>query len=141
MMPAGIVATMISQAIFSGTVCTLRWRTELTKPPMIRTQSRQKNISSASAVATCRPTMNARYGDSLACSWLTKRCHEPPIRAGTSTEWPRLDTGKSSVTPCRTPIVIACKKFRCGLSVGTGTGPSQVGVGKGQDTGLATGAT
>ncbi len=60
MMPAGIVAMMMSQAIRSWTVSTLRWRIELKKPPMIRTQSRQKNSSNASAVATCSPTINAR---------------------------------------------------------------------------------
>src|SRR5207342_180415 len=68
--------------------------------------------SKAIAVATCRPTMNARYEDCslLCCALSVTRCaHEPPISAGTSTEWPRLETGNSSVTPCSTPIVAACR--------------------------------
>ena len=32
---------------------------------MIRSQSRQKKMIMAVAVATCSPTMNARYGDSV----------------------------------------------------------------------------
>ena len=40
--PTGIVARMIIQAIFWSTVLISRSRIELKKPPMIRTQSRQK---------------------------------------------------------------------------------------------------
>ena len=40
--PTGIVARMIIQAIFWSTVVISRSRIELKKPPMIRTQSRQK---------------------------------------------------------------------------------------------------
>ena len=40
--PTGIVARMIIQAIFWSTVTISRSLIELKKPPMIRTQSRQK---------------------------------------------------------------------------------------------------
>jgi hypothetical protein len=52
----------------------------------------------AAAVATCKPTMNARYGDS-GLDTLGSCALEPPTRAGISTLWPRLETGNSSVTP------------------------------------------
>ncbi|SKW29996.1 Uncharacterised protein [Mycobacteroides abscessus subsp. abscessus] len=59
-------------------------------------------------MATCNPTTKARYGVPESESpCVTSCCHEPPIHAGTSTEWPRLDTGNSSVTPCRAPMTMA----------------------------------
>ncbi len=73
---------------------------------MIRTHSRRKKISRAIAVATCRPTMNARYGDSGA-ETSRSLAHRPPISAGISTLCPRLETGKSSVTPWKSPTTIA----------------------------------
>ena len=73
---------------------------------MIRSQSFQKKISRATAVATCRPTMNARYGDSGAETFRS-RAHRPPISAGMMTLWPRLETGNSSVTPWKRPTTIA----------------------------------
>ena len=76
-------------------------------PPMIRTQSARKYTSSASAVATCSATTNARYGDSL--GRLPVTTSSQPSHAGMSTEWPRLEIGNSSVTPCSTPITIAWK--------------------------------
>ena len=57
----------------------------------------------AVAVATCSPTMNARYGDS-AVDTFRSCAHEPPMIAGMSTAWPRLEIGKSSVMPWRSPI-------------------------------------
>ena len=39
---------------------------EAKKARMMRIQSRQKKMIMARAVATCSPTMNARYGDSFA---------------------------------------------------------------------------
>ena len=60
----------------------------------------------AIAVATCSPTMNARYGDS-GLDTLRSWAHDPPIRAGISTLWPRLETGNISVTPCTRPTSIA----------------------------------
>ena len=63
---------------------------------------------SASAVATWRPTRKARKQDSDAdCAATTS---VQPRSCGKITEWPRLATGKSSVTPCRTPSTIAWKK-------------------------------
>src|ERR1700749_213298 len=63
------------------------------------------------AVATCSPTMNARYGDSVLET--SRSCpHLPPMLAGTSTAWPRLDIGKSSVTPCRSPMTPASAYVR-----------------------------
>lgn len=43
--------------------------------------------------------MNARYGDSGAETFRSL-AHWPPANAGNRTEWPRLDTGNNSVTPC-----------------------------------------
>jgi len=65
--PTGIVATTISQASRSSAVTTLRVFSVRKNAPMIRTQSVRKNHNSANAVATCRATMKARYGD---CSLL-----------------------------------------------------------------------
>jgi len=67
-------------------------------PPTMASQSRQKNTNNAAAVATCSPTMNARYGE-FGADTLRSCAHLPPTRAGTNTACPRLDTGNSSVTP------------------------------------------
>ena len=64
---------------------TRRYRIEETNPLTMRTQSRQKNTSSAAAVATCRPTMKARYGDSGADTSRSV-AQWPPISAGRITE-------------------------------------------------------
>ncbi len=58
------------------------------------------------AVATCMPTMKARYGDSGAATFRSL-AQLPPISAGISTLWPRLETGKSSDTPWISPTTIA----------------------------------
>ncbi len=81
-------------------------RTEAKKALMIRSQSRQKYRIMAAAVATCSPTMYARYGDS-ALDTFRSCAHWPPITAGMSTAWPRLETGKSSVIPWRSPTTPA----------------------------------
>jgi hypothetical protein len=60
----------------------------------------------ASAVATCIPTMNARYGDSGAETFRSA-AQLPPTSAGIRTLCPRLETGKSSVTPWISPTTIA----------------------------------
>jgi hypothetical protein len=104
--PIGIVATMIIQASRSSAVSTRRYRRDVTKPVMMRNQSRQKYTSNAAAVATWSPTMNARYGDSGAAT-LRSDAHRPPINAGSRMLWPRLETGKSSLTPCSRPTTIA----------------------------------
>ncbi len=53
--------------------------------------------------------MKARYGDS-GLDWSVTRCDQPPpIIAGTSTEWPRLEIGNSSVTPWSRPMTMACR--------------------------------
>ncbi len=63
-----MVAMISSQARrSSASVVTIRRALRLgrrvrRKPRMIRAQSCRKKISSATAVATCRATMNARYG-------------------------------------------------------------------------------
>ena len=49
-------------------------------------------------MATCVPTMNARYGDSGAATFRS-RAQLPPMTAGSSTLCPRLETGNSSETP------------------------------------------
>jgi hypothetical protein len=57
------------------------------------------------------PTTKARYGLSAEDSWRTRVAQFPPIHDGTRTVWPRLEIGKSSVTPWSSPITMACKKF------------------------------
>ena len=107
-MPTGMVARMIIQASVWSVPCgsnrlvpgsgAMTCRSEAKKAPMIRTQSRQKKTIMARAVATCSPTMYARYGDS-ALETSRSCAHCPPMSAGISTAWPRLDTGNSSVIP------------------------------------------
>ncbi len=104
--PTGIVASTIIQARRWSAVTIWRRRTEEMKPRTIRTQSRQKYRIIASAVATCSPTMNARYGEPLADT-LRSFAHCPPISAGSSTLCPRLETGNNSVTPWMRPVTTA----------------------------------
>ncbi len=68
----------------------------------------------AMAVATCSPTMNARYGESFADTFRSL-AHCPPTMAGMSTLWPRLDSGKSSVTPWISPTIPASPYVRCDM--------------------------
>ena len=58
--PTGMVPRMSSQAIRWWGVSMRRCRSEVTKPPTMATQSRQKNTTRAMAVATWRPTKKAR---------------------------------------------------------------------------------
>ena len=74
---------------------------------MIRTQSSRKYQARARAVATCSPTRKARKYDSDAC-WAATTSFQPK-NAGRITECPRLETGKSSVTPWIRPRTIASK--------------------------------
>jgi hypothetical protein len=104
--PTGIVAKMIIQASRSSGVETERVRSDEKKPLTMRSQSRQKYAIIAIAVATCNPTTNARYGESFADT-LSAFAQFPPISAGNSTLCPRLETGKSSVTPWTRPVTIA----------------------------------
>src|SRR6516162_6379286 len=68
----------------------------------------------AVAVATCSPTMNARYGDSALDT--SRSCaHDPPMIAGMSTAWPRLEMGNNSVMPCRSPMTPASAYVRCDM--------------------------
>ena len=106
-----MVATMMNQAARSSGVSALRFTTLEPKPRTMRAQSRQKTAMSASAVATWSPTTKARYGDSGEACSVTSRDQEPPMNAGTMTVWPRLETGKSSVTPWMAPMTIAWRKL------------------------------
>ena len=49
-----------SQAMRASELSIRRSRIEVRKPRMIRAQSLRKKISKAMAVATCKPTRNAR---------------------------------------------------------------------------------
>jgi len=92
--PTGIVASTIIQASVWSVPCGMnRWvpgagamtcPSEAKKARMIRIQSRQKKMIIAVAVATCRPTMYARYGDS-ALDTFRSCAHCPPTIAGMST--------------------------------------------------------
>ena len=73
---------------------------------MISNQSRQKKTNSASAVPTWSATRNARKKLSPDCALTTS---VQPSSAASSTEWPRLDTGNSSVMPWKIPMTIARK--------------------------------
>jgi hypothetical protein len=117
-MPTGMVAMMSSQARRSSASVVTRRRAAMegrmvrANPAMMRTQSERKKMIRATAVATCSATMTARYGlVSLVevADWVTRASQLPPMKAGTSTECPRLDTGNSSVTPWRRPITTACR--------------------------------
>ncbi len=110
-MPTGIVPRMISQASRSSGVVTARVRSEETNPRTIRSQSRQKYAIIAIAVATCSPTMNARYGE-FGADTFSAFAQLPPISAGSSTLCPRLETGKSSVTPWMRPVTTASRYVR-----------------------------
>ncbi len=110
-MPTGIVARMIIQASRSSGVVIDRVRSDVKNPRTIRSQSRQKNAIIAMAVATCSPTMNARYGEPGADT-LSALAQLPPISAGSSTLCPRLETGKSSVTPWTRPVTTASRYVR-----------------------------
>src|SRR5579864_8134758 len=68
----------------------------------------------ARAVATCSPTMTARYGDSGADTFRSL-AHDPPISARMSTLWPRLDSGNSSVMPWISPTSPASPYVRCDM--------------------------
>ena len=96
--PAGIVPTTSSQPSFasvsSGPIP--RSRSERPSPFTIRTQSRQKKPSSTSAVARCVATRKVRKY--LSFWWMSQ-----PRSCGRITLWPRLETGKSSETPCSSP--------------------------------------
>ncbi len=110
-MPTGIVPRMIIQASRWSGVATRRSTMEVTNPRTIRSQSRQKNAIIATAVATCSPTMNARYGEPVAETF-SVLAQLPPISAGSSTLCPRLETGNSSVTPCTSPVTAAWRYVR-----------------------------
>ena len=59
-MPTGTVATTMSSASRWVEVSTRRVRSTVKNAPITSTQVRAKNTSSATAVATCSATMNAR---------------------------------------------------------------------------------
>src|SRR6266566_4940111 len=68
-------------------------------------------MSRAIAVATCSPTMKARYGDSDAAT-LRSVAQLPPTMAGSRTLCPRLEIGNSSVTPWIRPTTAASRYVR-----------------------------
>jgi hypothetical protein len=102
--PAGIVPTTSSQPSFASASSGAmpRSRSERPRPLTIRTQSRQKKMSSTIAVARWSATRNARKY--LSFWWMFQ-----PRSRGRITACPRLDTGKSSDTPCSRPSTIAWK--------------------------------
>ena len=101
-MPAGIVPTTSSQPSFASASAGSipRSRSERPIPFTIRTQSRQKNASRTSAVARWVATRKVRKY--LSFWWMFQ-----PSRRGRITLCPRLETGKSSETPCKSPRAIA----------------------------------
>src|SRR6202522_4758266 len=58
--------------------------------------------------------MKARYGE-LGADTFRSLAHCPPTIAGISTLWPRLDIGKSSVTPWSSPTIPASPYVRCDM--------------------------
>ena len=65
---------------------------------------RPKTRKSAMALAKWNATAINRYWGSCA-----KDFQLPPSHAGSNTACPKLETGKSSVTPCRSPTTIPCR--------------------------------
>ncbi len=57
------------------------------------------------AEPTWSMTTKASHGDSVWDCQVTMLCQRNSV--GKRTVWPRLETGKSSVTPCRRPRMIA----------------------------------
>ncbi len=110
-MPTGIVPRMIIQASRWSGVAIRRWPMEEKNPRTIRSQSRQKYAIIAIAVATCNPTMKARYGEP-GVETFSVLAQLPPISAGIRTLCPRLETGKSSVTPWTSPVTTAWRYVR-----------------------------
>ena len=102
--PAGIVATTSSQPSLASasSAAISRSRIERPRPLRIRTQSRQKKPSSTSAVARCTATRKVRKN--LSFWWMSQ-----PNTRGSTTAWPRLEIGNSSVTPWIRPRTIAWK--------------------------------
>ena len=100
--PAGIVPTTSSQPSFASVSVISRSRSERPSPLTIRTQSRQKNPSSTSAVARWSATRKVRkYG---AFWWMFQ-----PKSFGRMTLCPRLEIGKSSDTPWSSPSIAPWK--------------------------------
>src|SRR5438132_2683785 len=73
-------------------------------------------MSRAVAVATCRPTRNARKNDS-GRAWTLDRLSQPTT-VGRTTAWPRLEIGNSSVMPWVRPITSACRYVITRASLG-----------------------
>ena len=123
-MPTGMVPRISSQASFWSVFCgsqrlvpgsgAATCLTEAKNATMIRIQSRQKKMIMAMAVATCSPTMNARYAD-FDPDTLRSVAHCPPTSAGMRMAWPRLDTGNSSVTPWMRPMIPASPYVKCDM--------------------------
>ena len=136
-MPTGIVPRMIIQASRWSGVAIRRCPMEEKNPRTIRSQSRQKNAIIATAVATCSPTMNARYGEPVAETF-SVFAQLPPISAGNSTLCPRLETGNSSVTPWTSPVTTAWRYVRwydtgrASLSVVSGCNKAHIGADHGR---------
>ena len=108
-MPAGIVPTAISQPkCSSGSSDSLRLPMLRSTAAMIRSQSRQKKVKSATAVPRWRTTTKATK---LALFGSPDFHSSQPSSAGTSTLWPRLETGKSSNAPCNRLITIAWSRL------------------------------
>ncbi len=104
----GTVPTTSSQAMRASlSSSAMRRSRRLRKnPAMMASQSFQRKISRASAVATCRPITKVRKKE-LGWVWALARSLHPGMSPGSSTEWPRLEMGNSSVTPCSAPMTIA----------------------------------
>ena len=102
----GMVPTTSSQAMRASSSSMRRSRSDRKNPLITRTQSWRNTTSRARAVATCSPTTKVRKNE-LGSVWALARALHPGINPGSSTEWPRLEMGNSSVTPCSAPITMA----------------------------------
>ena len=107
--PTGIVANKINQIILDSGFSIER-NFKLAKNARINCSHLFQKISnSVIALAACKAMIINKYGDSPAVVFVRNDFHSPPIHAGTSIEWPKLEIGNNSVIPCKNPVNIACQ--------------------------------
>ena len=103
MIAAGMLATTISQAIFSSAPMTERRRRLCSHATRYLTRSPQKYATTATSVPRWSATSNVLLNDGLSCRYVQSNSHGVRIR------WPDDETGRSSVKPCTKPSASACQ--------------------------------
>jgi hypothetical protein len=93
-MATGIVARNTLQKTRDALLCFPR--NEFNAPPNNSSHLLRNTRKRAMALAACRATVTARYGE---LESVVKFDQDPPIHAGIKTACPREEIGKSSVIP------------------------------------------